>query len=249
MVIDFAKNYAHQSTEKPQSAHWDCMLSMMHPVVVYYKCQCRATITDEIIHFTADLRHDAFAIEEFEKKTIQHLKSKQVKMKCIYEYSDNCEAQYKSKIPFRILLKFTIPIMKNYFCEKHGKSVAHGLIGRLSQFLHTVVCMDGEELGDAKALYKFCKENWKEKRLIGACQHYEQKFFLTKNIQRPKDLTADILQGTRQIHSIRSVGVEGVVEIRESSCFYINCRGGQGECTNIHLVLPWQRKKLLGMFM
>ena len=158
----------------------------MHPVVVYYKWQYRATVTNEIIHFTADLRHDAFAIEEFKKKTIQHLKSKQVKMKCIYEYSDNCPAQYKSKVPFRILSKSTIPIMRNYFYEKHGKSVADGLIGRLSQFFYTAVCMDGEELSDAEALYKFCKENWKEKRLIGACQHYEQNFFLTKKCSKAK---------------------------------------------------------------
>ena len=167
-------------------------------------------------------------------------------MKCIYEYSDNCVAQYKSNIPFRILSKSTIPIMGNYFCEKHGKSVADGLIGRLSQFLYTAVCMEGEELPDVEALYKFCKENWKEKRLIGACQHYERNFFLTKNIKRPTDLTANTLQGTRQIHSIRSVGDEGVVEIREPSCFCSNCRGGQGECINNYFILPWQRKKLLG---
>ena len=68
MVIDFAKNYSHQSTEEPLSAHWVHMQSTMHPVVVYYKCQCRANVTDEIIHFTADLRHDVFAVEEFEKK-------------------------------------------------------------------------------------------------------------------------------------------------------------------------------------
>ena len=171
MVIDFAINCSHQSTEEPQSAHWDHMQSM-HPVIVY-KCKCGATITDEIIHFTADLRHDAFALEEFEKKTIQHLKSKQVKMNCIYEYSDNCLAQYKSKTPFRILSKSTLPILRNFFCKKHGKSIADGLIGRLSQFIYTAICRDGEELPDAEALYKFCKENWKEKRLIGACHHYE----------------------------------------------------------------------------
>ena len=82
--------------------------------------------------------------------------------------------------------------------------------------------------------------------MIGAYQHYEQIFFLTRNIKRPIDLTANTLQGTRQIHSIKSVGVEGVVEIRESSCICINCRGGQGECINNHFILPWQRKKLLG---
>ena len=44
--------------------------------------------------------------------------------------------------------------MRNYFCEKHGKSVADDLIGRLSQFLYTAVCMDGEELGDAEVLQR-----------------------------------------------------------------------------------------------
>ena len=47
--------------------------------------------------------------------------------------------------------------MRNYFCEKHDKSVADGLIGRLSQFLYIVVCTEGEELPDAEALYKFLK--------------------------------------------------------------------------------------------
>ena len=52
--------------------------------------------------------------------------------------------------------------------------------------------------------------------------------------------------GTRQLHSIRSVGLEGIVEIRQSSCFCPNCRGGEGECYNKHLVLEWTKKKLVG---
>ena len=54
------------------------------------------------------------------------------------------------------------------------------------------------------------------------------------------------MQGTRQLHSIRSVGLEGIVEIRQSSCFCPNCRGGEGECYNKHLVLEWTKKKLVG---
>ena len=91
-VIDFAKNYNHQETDEPQSAHWDRMQSTMHPVVVKYKCQCGKTVTDEIIHFTSDLKDDAYAVEEFEKKTIEHLKVKSIGIKCIYEWSDNCPA-------------------------------------------------------------------------------------------------------------------------------------------------------------
>ena len=80
-VIDFAKNYNHQETGEPQSAHWDCVQSTMHPVVVKYKCKCGKTMTDEIIHFTADLKHDAYAVEEFERKTTEHLKAKNIMIK------------------------------------------------------------------------------------------------------------------------------------------------------------------------
>ena len=92
LEIDFMKNYNHKATDKPQSAHWDRMQSMMHPVIAYYKCGCGKTMMDKMIHFTSDLKHDAFAVEEFEKKMIDHLKSKNITLKCIYEYSNNCTA-------------------------------------------------------------------------------------------------------------------------------------------------------------
>ena len=135
----------------------------MHPVVVKYKCQCGKIMMDKIIHFTSDLKHDAYAVKEIERKTIEHLKAKNIMIKYIYEWSDNCAAQYKSRIPFRILSKSNIPIMQNYFCEKHSKSAADGLIGRTSQFLYTAVCTNKADIPDAEALYNFCRENWKEK--------------------------------------------------------------------------------------
>ena len=83
---------------------------------------------------------------------IDHLKSKNITLKCIYECSDNCPSQYKSRIPFRSFSKSTIPIMHNYFCEKHGKSAADGLIGRTNQFLYTAVSAKKEDLPDAASL-------------------------------------------------------------------------------------------------
>ena len=40
--------------------------------------------------------------------------------------------------------------------------------------------------------------------------------------------------------------MEGIVKVRKSSCFCINCRGGRDVCNNKHLVLAWQKKILLG---
>ena len=186
LVIDFMKNYNHQATDEPQSSHWDRMQSAMHPVITYYKCGCGKTVIDEMIHFTSDLKHDAYAVKEFERKMIDHLKSKNITLKCIYEYSDNCASQYKSRILFRILSKSTIPIMHNYFCEKHGKSAADGLIGWTSQFLYTAVSAKKEDLPDAASLYRFCKQHW-EKNEIGACKHYERNFFLTSTFSEKGD--------------------------------------------------------------
>ena len=201
-VIDFAKSYNHQETDEPWSAHWDHMQSTMHPVVVCYKCHCRKAIMDKIIHFTSDLKHGAYAVEEFEKKTIEHLETKNIMIKCIYEFSDNCPSQYRSQIPFRILSKSNIPIMRNYFCEKHGKSAADGLMRRTSQFLYTAVVTKNADLPDAEGLYDFCKCNWKENPQPGPCKHYERNFFLTTEIRRPKDTTTNTLPGTGQLHSI-----------------------------------------------
>ena len=62
-VLDFARNYAHWYDGEPQSAHWDRIQSTLHPVVSYYKCTtdgCKATVTDEVLHFTSDFRHHGF---------------------------------------------------------------------------------------------------------------------------------------------------------------------------------------------
>ena len=83
LVIDFMKNYNHKATDEPQSAHWDRMQSTMDPVIAYYKCRCGKTVTDEMIHFTSDLKQNACMVEEFERKMIDHLKSKNIMLKCI----------------------------------------------------------------------------------------------------------------------------------------------------------------------
>ena len=138
-VIDFAKNFSHVFQDEPQSAHWDRMQSTMYPLVSYYKCICGSTITDELMFFTADLKHNAQAIENFEKRTTEHLKERNVNLKCIYEFSDNCSGQYKSKNPFKILSESNIPIMRNFHCEKHRKCVADGTVGRTNQFVYCAI--------------------------------------------------------------------------------------------------------------
>ena len=136
-MIDFVRNYAHWYDGEPQSAHWTRMQSTMHPVVSYYKCTtegCKATVTDEVLHFTSDLRQDGFAVQEFEKRTIQHLKDSKIPIHCIFEFSDNASSQYKSKIPFDILSKSNVLNMRNFFGENMGRAQQMVLLAEIIIF-------------------------------------------------------------------------------------------------------------------
>ena len=42
-----------------------------------------------------------------------------------------------------------IPVMRNYFCAKHGKTEADGAIGHLSMHLDAVVRSGSQEFSDA----------------------------------------------------------------------------------------------------
>ena len=246
-VIDFARNHAHWYDGEPQSAHWDRMQSTMHPVVSCYKCTsegCKATVTDEVLHFTSDLRHDGCAVQEFKKRTIQHLKDSKIPVHCIIKFSDNANLQYKSKIPFDILSKSDVPIMRNFFGEKHGKSTADGVIGRNNQFLSLAV-RNCHVLGNAEELAEFCTKQL-TKKPTGTCQHYRQHFFYTEHISRSEESAAETTKDTRKIHSVRSTGINGIIEVRDSVWFCPPCLNGYvtEECQNRKFVGRWERRNI-----
>ena len=166
-------------------------------------------------------------------------------LKCIYEFWDNCSGQYKSKASFKILSESEIPIMRNFFCEKHGKSVGDGTVGRTNQFVHCAITTKNEVIPNAHALDDFFKSQLEIEPPVGACNHYQQHFFFIESIDRSTIVEANTLQDTGKVHSIWSVGIPGVVEVWESSCACENCRMGQGECVNRHFVLGWETQNLL----
>ena len=136
------------------------------------------------------MRHDGFAVQEFEKRTIQHLKDSKIPVHCIIEFLDNASLQYKSKIPFDTLSKSDVPIMRNFFGEKHGKSTADGVIGRNNQFLSLAV-RNGNVLSNAEELAEFCT-NQLTKKPKGACQHYRQDFFCREHSDLAEYCTVEL---------------------------------------------------------
>ena len=67
-------------------------------------------------------------------------------------WSDNCGTQYKSCKVFDAVSKQEIPVMRSYFCARHGKAEADGAIGHLSMHIDAVVRSGSHEFGDASEI-------------------------------------------------------------------------------------------------
>ena len=245
MVIDFAKNYAHVAQDEPQSAHWDRRQTTMHPIAVTFRCpekNCNDLVTLEIVCFTEDLKHDSYAVNTFEEAVEQYLHSSGVPVKFIYQWSDNCTKEYKSKYAFDFLSKSKTPKMRNFYGEKHGKSAADGIIGRLKMKVDQDV-RAGADIENIDKLYDYCLKNLETPARKG-CHHYRRHYILIQEIKRPERITEpDRIKDTLKLHSIRSTGQTGVVEKRESSCMCDGCLEGL-ECQNSHMVLGWEQINL-----
>ena len=90
-------------------------------------------------------------------------------------WSDNCDPQYKSCKVFDAVSKYEdIPVMRNYFCAKHGKAEADGAIGRLSMHIDSVVRSGTHEFSNAGDIYHYCQLKLRiHNDDLGKCCHWQ----------------------------------------------------------------------------
>ena len=186
-----------------------------------------------------DLKHNGFAVNRFIEKAVEHLKGKDIPMKRIIIFSDNCGQQYKSCKVFKTLSNERIPVLWNYFGASHGKGEDDGAIGRLSMIIDAVVCSGMFEFSNCKELTAYCQQYLKMgDNSRGICCHYHRQYYEVLNIVHVED-TDDIhtIRGTLGFHLVRNTGTPGVIEVHASSCFCEPCfLDTPGECRNKRLV-------------
>ena len=128
--------------------------------------------------------------------------------------------------------------MWNYFCAKHGKAQADGAIGRLSMHIDSVVMSGTHEFSNAGEIYCYCQLKLRiHNYVLGECCHWQQHYFVVYQINHDDNTVSQTVKGTLTLHSVCNVGVQGIIEVRESSCFCeVYFLNGQGECKNQKLV-------------
>lgn len=245
LIMDFATNHSHHRQDEIHGAFWCRKQTTLHPIIVYYPCpeeKCEHLVRDEVMIFSDDLKHDSFAVNKFVERVVTHLKEQGIPVKRIVMWSDNCGPQYKSCRVFDSMSKVDdIPIMRDYFCARHGKAEADGAIGRLSMHIDAVVRSGTYELGSVGELTRYCVLKLTiDKGKGGMCCHWQRHYFQVENIIRDTTTNVNTVKGTLTFHSVRNVGRAGIIEVRESSCYCNYCfLNLEGVCRNAHLVKPF----------
>ena len=227
MVMDFAQNLTHKEPVETQGAHWHRHQSALHPVVCYYVCSfsdCKKLIQHDIMCLSDDLKHDVVTVEAFETVALKVLQKNQVLATRVFQFCDNCAAQYKCSKAWASLSQREIPTMRNYFAPCHGKGPADGAIGRIVQLVDRDVKSHNVLAGirNAQDFVSHCRSKYEtlEGRATLHPEHYRRCFHYVPELSREEgQFTAGSIPGSMQLHCVRNVGDNRYLEVRLNSCF------------------------------
>ena len=140
-------------------------------------------------------------------KTFKYLVEMGVPLELVIQFCDNCAAQYKSRRPFVEISRCPLDLIRAYFGEKHGKSHADGLFGKLKAWMSHKIKARHFVVKSAYDFFKFCREFYQTPEVKGSCQHYrmEFEFIRPSDIRRHQDSDLDkAVEKTHEIYSVRN---------------------------------------------
>ena len=213
------------------------------PTVAHFKCsKCHQLATHEIVHISDDMKHDVHLVKVFTQKSIQVLNLHNVNIHKIIKFSDQAPSQYKNKTAFNHLANINIPIQKNYFDVRHGKSSCDACTGRVKQGVTRLVKSEQEVVNNAKGFYDACvhlKHLQISPTNDDKCQHYMITFHFQKQLgKRPKTDKLIGIPETRKLHQIGNMG-GNVLHFRKFVCCCFGRLHGTEECQNNVCPTKW----------
>ena len=252
-VMDFAMNFSNWYQDEIQSAYWNGTQTTIHGTINFFKCpreECSEVVTLALVHISADTNHDSFLTRAAQNMTFKYLVDIGVPLELIIQFCDNCSSQYKSSRPFAELARCALEIIRIYFGEKHGKSHADALFGRLKAWMSYKIKSRHFVVSDAHDFFKYCVEYYQTpKNLSNSCQHYrvEFQFIRPSDIRRHQDCDLETrVEETQKIYSVRNTSQPLQLKVRHVPCLCLPCIKDDGsECLNEGFTDPWRLVNLI----
>ena len=250
-VLDFAMNFSNRYQDEVQSAYWTETQTTIHGTVNFYKClqdSCNEVVSLALVHVSADLKHDGFLARAAMNMTFAYLVEVGVPLELVIQFCDNCSAQYKSRRPFVEISRCALNLIRVFFGEKHGKSHADALFGRLKAWMSYKIKVHHFIVKNAYDFYKFCREFYETPILQGHyCQHYRVHFEFIRpcDVRRHQDSDLDkAVEHTQKLYSVRNTNLPLQLRVRSVPCLCSACIHETGRCENYRHTDPWKLVEL-----
>ena len=201
-----------------------------------------------LVHISADMKHDSFLAQSIMNLTFKYLVQAGIPLQQVIQFCDNCAAQYKSRRPFVEITRCALDLIRVYFGEKHGKSHADALFGRLKAWMTFKIKAQHFVVKSAFDFYRFCREFYQTNIRPGCCQHYRVEFEFVRpcDVRRHQDSDLDkAVEHTHKIYSVRNTPEPLQLKVRSVPCLCPPCVSQIGTCLNSTHTDPWKLVKLI----
>ena len=213
-------NFSNHFQKEPQDAMWLTNQTMLHGTVNIYRCTqptCTKLVHHCIVHVTDNKKHDSFLARACQRMNLDYLSRNEVPITELFQYADNCSAQYKSRRPFAELLRMKLKITRIFMEEKHGKGLADALFGRLKNWMTQEVKAGKATIRHAEDFYLYCIRHYPQgNRDSNGCRHSRTDFeyVFPQNICREEDPDVKCIEGTRKLYSVRNTSNALEIQVR-----------------------------------
>ena len=138
-------------------------------------------------------------------------------------------------------------ITHHYYPVCHGKNPADGSSGHLKRKFVRYKKSRGKAIRVAQELFEFAAKKLNtEEPEEGKCLHYHTRIKYFETITRGPINESKTIPKTHEMYSIRSVGVETVVQTRNTTCCCLNCITGMDMCEFLEIAGQWGFHSIVG---
>ena len=161
--------------------------------------------------------------------TIDYLERSGVNIKKIHEFTDQAPTQYKNCTTFNSTLKMKIPTCRHFFGARHGKNPTDRVTGNYKQWVKKEILSGRLVPRNTRILAEHTAALLEiQPKSIEYCHLRKKVIYHSKIIRKEVDDGIKPVNETRRIHAVRSIGLDGIVQVYNTDCCCKNCLAGGG---------------------
>ncbi|XP_069104899.1 uncharacterized protein [Argopecten irradians] len=247
-IHDFSENFSCIEKHELQSSYFQKNEVSIHVTVIHRHAileydgaesteESPNIVTEHFFVISPDLTHDQYFTHAVQNLVSEHLKSIRYQTRTMHEFTDGCQAQYKSRHCMGSVAHACYDFgyecfIRNYFETSHGKGPQDAAGGCFKRQAEMAIIRGTETIQSAEHLYNFGKNKFEQPSGSANCKR--RHFRYIEQVTRETQMRYKPIPRNRQIHQIIATGNPSLLFVRNISCYTCDqcITGNYGACTN-----------------